>query len=198
MNETVDFKDVLLLENCSITEKSGNIKCPFCNKLSFKIYPDQLAKCHNNVCNWYGDVIQFYTDFKKISRSEAFKELAGRLDLKKSIVEIKEQTFDEARMALAEDLEFLSWCRMYFAFYKNDVVDQKVYAEKCGLSKSAFSRILNGNMGNALTWRKTIVILKQEIDIKRLQKDIKKGIKYFLENIPPEYIKKYRIKKKKK
>ena len=200
MNETVDFKDVLLLAECNISEKSGNLKCPFCNKWAFKIYPDQLAKCHNDFCKWYGNAIQFYTDYKEIEKNDAFKELSGKLNLKKSIIEIKEQTFDEAKNALAEDFEFLSWCRMYFAFYKDHVVEQKIYADKCGLSKSAFSRILNGNMGNAVTWRKTLNVLRIElgIGIDRLKKDVKKGAKYFLDDIPLEYVKKYRIKKKSK
>ena len=198
MNETVMFEDVLVQANCDISEKSGNIKCPFCNTWSFKIYPEQLAKCHNASCGWHGNAIKFYTEFKNIDKNEAIKELAVKLDLKKSIVGKKEQTLKEAKIALAKDLEFLSWCRLYFAFYKNDVVEQKIYAEKCGLSKSAFSRILNGNMGNALTWRKTLNVLRQEINIERLKKDMKKGAKYFLEDIPLEYVTKYRIKKRTK
>lgn len=198
MNETVMFEDVLIQANCDISEKSGNIKCPFCNTWSFKIYKDQKAKCHNASCKWYGDAAQFYAEFKNIDRSEAIKELAVKLNLKESLVAINEQTFDEAKDALANDLEFLSWCRLYFAFYKNNVVEQKIYAEKCGLSKSAFSRILNGNMGNALTWRKTLNVLRQEISIERLKKDIDKGAQYFLEDIPLEYVTKYRIKKRTK
>lgn len=198
MNETVMFEDVLIQANCDISEKSGNIKCPFCNTWSFKIYKDQKAKCHNASCGWHGNAIKFYTEFKNIDKNEAIKELAVKLDLKKSIVGKKEQTLKQAKNALAKDLEFLSWCRLYFAFYKNDVVEQKIYAEKCGLSKSAFSRILNGNMGNALTWRKTLNVLRQEINIERLKKDIKKGAKYFLEDIPLEYVTKYRIKERTK
>lgn len=198
MNETVDFEDVLLLAGCDITAKSGNIKCPFCQTRSFRIYPDQKAKCHNDLCNWYGDAAQFYADYKDMSRHEAIKELADKLDLKKSIVQLKEQTYDEAKKSLSEDFEFLAWCRMYFAFYGDKVVNQKLYADKCGLSKSTFSKIMNGMMGNAITWRKTLNILRQEIDINRLKKDMQKGARYFLEDIPSDYIRKYRIKKGKK
>lgn len=198
MNETVSFEDVLILAGCDIMAKSGNIKCPFCQKMSFKIYPDQRAKCHNKSCNWYGDSAQFYSDYKEISRLEAIRELSSKLDLKKSIIQTKEQTYNEAKKSLSEDYKFLSWCRIYFAFYGDKVVNQKVYADKCGLSKSEFSRIINGIMGSATTWRKVLNILRQEINIDRLKRDIKKGSQYFIDDIPPEYIKKYRIKNKKK
>ena len=198
MNVTVNFEDVLVLAKCDISSKSGNIQCPFCKTGAFKIYPEQLAKCHNASCGWHGNAVQFYAKFENIGMSEAFKQLAEKLNLKKAIVAVKEQTFDEAKNALADDLEFLSWCRLYFAFYKDNVVEQKTYAEKCGLSKSAFSRILNGNMGNALTWRKTLNVLRQEINIERVKKDIEKGAKYFLDDIPIEYVTKYRIKKRTK
>ena len=130
MNETVMFEDVLIQANCDISAKSGNIKCPFCNTWSFKIYPEQLAKCHNASCGWHGNAIKFYTEFKNIDKNEAIKELAVKLDLKKSIVGKKEQTLKEAKIALAKDLEFLSWCRLYFAFYKNDVVKNVGYQNR--------------------------------------------------------------------
>lgn len=197
MNEYVAFEDVLNNVGEYTQEKSGNIKCPFCKKYSFRIYPDNRAKCHNEGCKWNGDAIQFYADYNNISRNEAFNELGIHLKSGKLKLLSKEQTYHEAKESLAKDLEFLAWCRMYFAFYKNDRVNQQIYAEKSDLSQSAFNKILNGNMGNATTWRKTLNVLRQEIDINIFKKDIKKGFHYFYNNIDTNAVKKYRIKKKK-
>lgn len=179
MDTTIYFEDVMSLAGFSTHKKSGNMVCPFCGKKSFKAYPDQKAQCHNKTCGWHGDALQFYTDHKGISRNEAFKELAVALELKAIKFKQKKLTFAEATNALAKDLEFLAWCRMYFAFYNTDRVNQKIYADKSNLSQSAFNKILNGNVSNIITWKKALNILRIEIPIDKFKKDLALKSRFF-------------------
>jgi hypothetical protein len=85
---------------------SGNYKCPFCFKKSFTVYPDEKGYCHNESCHWSGDVLQLVCDIKQISRTEAAQELG--IALESNFIQLKEQTYDEAKTELAKDLEFLA------------------------------------------------------------------------------------------
>lgn len=187
----INFEDVLEICNVDLRKKSGNLKCPFCQVQSFKIYPEQKANCHNLACKWHGDAIQFYGDYKNISRAEAFKELAEKLKIGELKFSKKTLTYAEALEAFSKDLEFLAWCRMYFAFYGNKRVNQQIYAEKANLSQSAFNKILNGNLGNLITWKKTLNVLKTELRIEQFKKDLKIGNQYFKNDIDTDAVKKY-------
>lgn len=197
MNLTIEFTDVLCLVNADIQEKCGNLKCPFCGVQSFKIYRgmNETAKCHNKKCGWNGNALQFYAKYKDITYKDAFKELAESLRLGEIKFSPKIQTYDEALDEFAEDLNFLAWCRMYFAFYRRNIT-QKTFYEKAGLSQSAFNKILNGNIGDKITWRRTLSILRNDVPINQLKKDMKMGAEFFKIDIDKAAVSKFRIKGK--
>jgi len=183
--------------------KYDNYECPFCHKKSFTVYPDEKGYCHTPTCKWSGDSLQLVCDVKNISRNDAYKELG--IALKENFIHIKvnEQTYDEAKIELAKDLEFLAWVRMYEGFYDTPYrIDRKILEEKTGLNKSTLSKIINGQVCNAVTWRKTLAVLRSDIDLNRLKKDLKLEDKYFVELLDDEKrgndIKKYQIKKKRR
>jgi len=92
---------------------------------------------------------------------------------------------------------------MYEGFYPSDRrFDRKVFEEKSGLTKGTLSKIINGQMVNALTWRKVLAVLRSDLKnpIEKLKKDLTKGAKYFEQLLDSEKrgndIKKYRIKQR--
>jgi hypothetical protein len=195
MADMIDFRSVMIDLNLNMKQKSGNYQCPFCTKKSFTVYPDQKAYCHT--CNWSGDAIQLYSEWKRVTRSEAYKELG--IALRDGFIQLKEQTYDEAKKELAKDLEFLAWVRMYEGFdpdFKRDKI-----IEKSGVTKGTLSKIIKGEMCNALTWRKVLAVLRSDMEVRIgiMKKNITLGTKYFEELLDDEKrgsdIKKYRIKK---
>ena len=203
MNDTIDFRSVMIHLSLNMRRKYDNYECPFCHKKSFTVYPDEKGYCHTPTCKWSGDSLQLVCDVKNISRNDAYKELG--IALKENFIHIKvnEQTYDEAKIELAKDLEFLAWVRMYEGFYDTPYrIDRKILEEKTGLNKSTLSKIINGQVCNAVTWRKTLAVLRSDIDLNRLKKDLKLEDKYFVELLDDEKrgndIKKYQIKKKRR
>ena len=193
------FLSVMKLLNLDMRQKSGNYVCPFCFKESFTVYPDERAYCH--ACKWPGDAIQLYSDKEDVSRDEAYKAIS--IALKKNFIELKEQTYSEAKIALAKDLDFLAKVRMYESFYDRPYrIERPLMEEMTGLSKSELNKIINGRIGNVLTWRKTLNVLRGLIPIKKFEKDLELKEKYFEQLLDDEgqrlIIEKYRIKKSRK
>ena len=94
---------------------------------------------------------------------------------------------------------------MYEGFYPSERrFDRKVFEEKSGLTKGTLSKIINGQMVNALTWRKVMAVLRADLvePIEKFKKDLSKGAKYFDQLLDDDKkgndIKKYRIKKRRK
>ena len=200
---SIDFKSVMIHLGLNMKRKYDNYECPFCHKKSFTLYPDEKGYCHTPTCHWSGDALQLICDIKHISRNEASQELG--IALRENYIQLKEQTYDEAKTELAKDLEFLSWVRMYEGFYPSEKkFDRKILEEKSGLTKSTLSKIINGQMVNALTWRKVLAVLRSDLEkpIERLKKDIALDAKYFEQLLDNEKrgsdIKKYRIKKRRR
>ena len=140
---------------------------------------------------------------EKISRTEAAQSLG--VALRENYIQLREQTHDEAKVELAKDLEFLAWVRMYEGFYPSDGrFDRKVFEEKTEMTKGTLSKIINGQMVDALTWRNVLTVLHADLapQIARFKKDLGNGIKYFEQLLDDEkrgnYIKKYRIKNRRK
>jgi len=203
MSDTIDFRSVMFHLGLNMKQKSGNYSCPFCFKKSFTVYPDEKGYCHNPTCKWSGDVLQLVCDVKKISRNEAQKELG--VALRENYIQLKEQTYDEAKIELAKDLEFLAWVRMYEGFYPSvGRFTREKLIDKAGITKGTMAKIINGQMVNALTWRKVLAVLRSDLEkpIERLKKDIALGTRYFEQLLDDEQrgrdIKKYQIKKKRK
>jgi hypothetical protein len=201
MNDTLDFVSVMAHLGLNMKRKYDNYECPFCQKKSFTVYPDEKAYCHSPNCHWSGDSLKLFCEYKQISREEAYKELG--LALQNNFIQIKEQTYDEAKVELAKDLEFLAWVRMYEGFYGMPYrIDRKILEDKAGLTKGTLSKIINGQMVNALTWRKVLAVLRADLEkpIERLKKNIALGTKYFEQLLDDEKrgndIKKYRNKKR--
>ena len=199
----IDFRSVMFHLGLDMKQSSGNFKCPFCFKKSFTVYHDEKAHCHNPTCKWSGDSLKLVCDYKQISRNEAGKELG--IALRENFIQLKEQTYDEAKIELAKDLEFLAWVRMYEGFYPSDrrFTREKLIG-KAETSKGTMAKIINGQMVNALTWRKVLAVLRSDLEkpIERLKKDLALGVKYFEGLLDDEKrgsdIKKYQIKKKRK
>ena len=199
----VDFTSVMIHLGLNMKRTSGNYECPFCLKKSFTVYPDQKGHCHNPTCKWSGDALKLFCDVEKVSRTEAAQKLG--VALSENYIQLKEQSYDEAKVELAKDLEFLAWVRMYEGFYPSERrFDRKVFEEKTGLTKGTLSKIINGQMVHALTWRKVLAVLHADLDkpIAKLKKNLDNGVKYFEQLLDDEKrgsdIKKYRIKKRRR
>ena len=124
----VDFTSVMIHLGLNMKRTSGNYRCPFCQKKSFTVYPDQKGYCHSPTCHWSGDALQLFSDVEKVSRTDAAEALG--VVLRENYIQFKEQTCDEAKQELAKDLEFLAWVRMYEGFYPSDGrFDRKVFEE---------------------------------------------------------------------
>jgi len=118
----------------NMRRKYDNYECPFCHKKSFTVYLDEKAHCHTPTCKWSGDALQLVCDVKNISINDAYKELG--LALANQYIHLKEQTYDEAKIELAKDLEFLAWVRMYEGFYPSDRrFNRKIFEDKVELTK---------------------------------------------------------------
>jgi hypothetical protein len=80
--------------------------------------------------------------------------------------------------------------------------NRKIFEDKTGLKKGTLSKIINGQIGNSLTWRKVLAVLRSDLEepIKKLKKDISLGTQYFENQLDDEErgkdIVKYRIKKR--
>lgn len=197
MDVDVDFESVMFSLGLIGKRTTGNYQCPICRAKdkTFKVYPDQKGYCHNKKCQWSGDAIQLYADYNRVSRDEAYAELApalkdGYIKLKAKNSEFKEQTYAEAKKAFAKDLEFLAWVRIYERFYPDTErrFNRKIFEKKLGRHKTTLSKIINGKMPNALTWRTTLETLRLDLEgpIKELQRKLKLGTKYFEDLIDEE------------
>jgi hypothetical protein len=159
-----------------------------------KTYPDGGAKCHNAACGWHGNGADLYAKIKGISKHEAYKELAPHA---KSLIKKDKITFKQALDKIADDLLFLAYVRMYFAYYGNERKNQKFYQEKYGASKKTFSFVINGNFESVsfLKWNEIVTLLRQDINIERFKSDLKIGKKKFVREINDdnkmEFIKKF-------
>lgn len=92
---------------------------------------------------------------------------------------------------------------MYEGFYDTPYrIDRRALEDKTGLNKSTLSKIINGQVCNALTWRKTLAVLRSSIDLARLKKDLLLKEKYFEEILDDEKrgrdVKKYQVKKRRR
>lgn len=65
---------------------------------------------------------------------------------------MKNLTFDEAFDDVAEKLQFMATARAYFAFYRNERVAKAEFQKATGLSKSHFSKIINGDIDKVSAW----------------------------------------------
>lgn len=168
----IDFESIMSLNRCDTEVKYGNHKCPFCNHFSFKIYPNARAYCHTSTCNWSGDAIQFHADINHITNGQAFKILTK--ELKNKTIRIKHLTHEEALDDVAEKLQFMALARVYFAFYKDKVHFQSDFRKAIGISKSHFSKIINGDIDNVSSWMFNSVyfFLVRKLPLERLKKDL--------------------------
>lgn len=183
----IDVETVIEQMGAELRRRSGNLKCPFCGKMSFKVYDDAKAHCHNNLCKWSGNAYRLYADYKKISYEESREEL-NKL-YKSGKVFLRKLTYDEAKKKFIDDLRFLSECRMYFAFYGNRRASQTALQRMSGVTKGPFSKVLDGKLdgSSAEMWAKVILFLKTKINLKQFRQDIS-GDEYFERMIEEEQL----------
>lgn len=174
----IDFESVIEKIGAELRRRSGNLKCPFCGKMSFKVYDDAKAQCHSSSCKWKGNAVNLYADYKKISYEDARTELIGLY--KAGDVWLKKRTYAEAKRKFIADLKFLAECRMYFAFYGNKRASQSILQRMSGISKGSFSKVLDGKLDEVSPemWAKVILFLKDKINLKQFRQDIGGG-EYF-------------------
>ena len=66
MNDTLDFRSVMIHLGLNMKQKYDNYSCPFCFKNSFTVYPEQKGYCHS--CKWSGDSLKLVCDYENISK----------------------------------------------------------------------------------------------------------------------------------
>lgn len=171
--EGIDFQELFFELDLDHSLHGGNLICPFCQKKSFKDYRDGKAYCHS--CKWSGNAIRLYVEMKHVTKQEAYNALVELYKLER--IKPKQKTTQEAVDSLSKDLEFLAWCRMHFAFYGSDRIGMRHCQEQAGMSRSQFSKIINGHFDQVSprSWHTALLILRQTIDIKGFRRDIKEG-----------------------
>jgi hypothetical protein len=169
----IDYPELFHQLDLDPTLHSGKMACPFCTKKAFTDYADGKAYCH--ACQWSGDAIQLYAAVKRIDRKEAYAALAELFE--HGDIKPKRRTLHEVVESLSRDLEFLAWCRMYFAYHGNDRAGMSHYQSKTGLSRPQFSKVINGHfeLVSPRSWNLVLTILRQDIDIKDFRRDLKEG-----------------------
>jgi hypothetical protein len=184
--DVIDFRSLFGELGLDIKTHSGNLRCPHCARKAFKPYPDGRAHCH--ACAWHGDAIQLYADVKEIDRNQAYAKLAELYNLGK--VKVKPKTRDEAMVGLACDLEYLAWCRMYFAFYQDSRAGISHYQKKSGYSQAQVSKILNGRFDQVSrkAWNSVVNMLRKDINVDALKRDIKEQTGYWRNRIEKDEV----------
>ena len=210
MNLTIDFLDMMNhLHLDTRKQRNKNYICPFCFKKTLQIFTNEnKGYCHSPNCTWNGgNPIDLYCAYKNVSFNEAMSELSIALkDKRISVQQYKEQTYQDAKYEFAKDLEFLAWVRIYERFYPYDRrYERKDFEKLADCSKGMLSKILNGQMVNAVTWRKVLNILRNDLEgqIEQLKRDLKLGTQYFEQLIDDDgdlrtAVEKYRIKNPRK
>ena len=208
MNVDVDYVSVMSNLGFDIRKKHGKHLCPICFTRSFVIYPDspnEMGVCHSKTCKWSGDAVKLYGDIKKISYNEAMGELG--IAFREGFIRLKEQaptekTYAEAKKEFAKDLEFLTKVRMYEGF--NPDYTRENVIRKLGIASGTLSKIINGKMSKAATWRKVMNALRLDLEprIKMMERAMSLGTKYFEDLIDEEQrgkdVEKLRVKKQRR
>lgn len=177
----IDFVDIFNLCGLSGDKQRGNLCCPFCRKWAFTDYGDSKAHCH--ACDWSGNAIRLYADLESITYDEArghlFEEFRG------GRIQIRKKTYEEAFSSLAADLDFLARARLYFEFYKHRRRNKRYYQDQSGLSRSHFSKVINGDFDKVSKdiWERSLSFLRQSLDLKQLEADLNKGVAYWKDSM---------------
>jgi len=195
------FREVMDLLNLDMEQKGKLYSCPVCHVKSLEVFPDEKGHCHNKECNWSGNSVTLYMKCENVSKDESYRRLMIAFD--KGFLQYKEQTYEEAKIDLAKDLEFLAWVRMYEGFYdRPDKIERSMMEYKTGLSKSELNKIINGRVGNAQAWRETLATLRSFTPISKFKRDLELKEEYFKQRLDDEekgyVIKKYQIKRSRK
>lgn len=164
--------------------KRGNLRCPFCSQWAFKDYGDGKAYCH--ACKWSGNAIRLYADVESIPYEEARSHLFEAFKL--GGIRLKPKSYEETLDSLASDLDFLARARMYFEFYKHRRRNKKYYQDRSGLSRSHFSKVINGDFDKVskAMWDRSLAFLRQSLDLRQLDADLRKGAAYWKDSIKDE------------
>ncbi|MGE4339850.1 MAG: hypothetical protein AB7E55_28370, partial [Pigmentiphaga sp.] len=180
----IDFAELFSELGLPADARSGNLCCPFCGKRAFKPYDDGRAHCH--ACAWHGNAVRLYAEIKDIDRDTAFAELAELYNLKR--IKPRRKTLAEARKALAADLDFLAWCRMYFAYYGGLRHGITHYVVRTRFSRPLLSKVLNGrfDLVSREAWHEVILMLRQGINIGAFRKDLDRKAAAWDEHIGEE------------
>ncbi len=180
----IDFVDIFNLCGLNTDKRRGNLCCPFCRKWSFTDYGDGKAHCHS--CKWSGNAFKLYAALESITYEEAREHLIKEFKIGR--IKIRKKTYEEAYDSVASDLDFLARARLYFEFYKHRRRNKKYYQDKLDLSRSHFSKIINGDFDKVSKemWIKSLSYLRQTLDLKQLEADLNKGVNYWKDSIKEE------------
>ena len=182
--DSIDFRDLFVEQDLDATLHGGNFRCPFCGTKAFKAYDDGRAHCHH--CEWHGDAVALYSALKDVDRQQAYTALAELYGLGR--IKPKTKTLAEARKGLVDDLEFLAWCRLYFAFYKNQRSGLEHYQRRSGFSRPQFSKVLNGrfDLVSRKAWNQVVLALRQSLNIGQLKRDLENSAEFWGRKIREE------------
>jgi len=182
MLDCIDYQDLFAELDLDATTHGGNHVCPFCGKESFTPYRDNgVARCHS--CGWAGNAISLVAQIKGVDNDKAFATLVEMYNLER--IALKSKTRKEAVDQLANELEFLAWVRLHFAFYKSERLGPSHYQRKSGYSRSHFTKVLNGQFDKVSrkAWSEIVLMLRQSINVGQLKKDMEMRSAYWKERI---------------
>ncbi|WP_272700881.1 hypothetical protein [Desulfovibrio sp. Fe33] len=186
MFETINYQDLFVELSLDPIAKSGNLVCPFCGERAFTPYDNGQVHCH--ACSWHGNAIMLWAKVKGIDNKTAYAELAELYKLNR--IKAKKRTRSEALKSLANDLDFLAWARLYFAFYKSDRISPARLQEASGYSRSHFTKVMNGQFDKVSrkAWDEIVLLLKQSINPDELRKDMGMKSGYWKERIQQDAV----------
>ena len=166
--------------HCCLNKRRKNKKylCPFCNAWDFELQVDD-STCSCGNCDYSGNSVELYAKLKGIPKHQSFRELTKLLE--DGTIWLYKRTRKEAVEKLSKDLEFLSYVRMYWAFYGHNRENQQYHQRNSGIAESPFNRVVNGDIGNVAKepWNMAIAYLKSQINIDEFKTVLAAGPLHF-------------------
>jgi len=163
------FEDI-----CPVEIIYNNYKCPFCDKSSsFLIINDQYGKCFYDKCDWKGDIIQLYCDYKRRSLKEVVELLNDSYNLGLDTnVKFKDKLLTERGKYLKRlsDIKFIRQFRVMMSLLNYSV---NHLSEKLNVNRKYISLILNERIDHKdFSERRYNVIIKLMVQFYKDNNDI--------------------------
>jgi len=129
---------------CIVEMKHNNYKCPFCMKeMSFSILNDNYGKCFYDKCDWSGDVIQLYMDYKNKGLMDTIDHFDTEYNLNIDFSKYDKTKLEIERGKYIKRLSDIKFIRQFRVMMSVLNYEKNFISDKLGVTRKYFSLILN-------------------------------------------------------